>query len=176
MGCPNLCLLVGSARLQQHGNSWEGLLEHLLQTEPHLALRLANATPPVARPLAISRIPYGFVHTPSESDPPGIFRLGDQMGVIPSFTGDGMSIALHSAIVAATCHLAGEDAGTYHRRLRRDIAGQIRRAGALQHAAEAAPDWIVRAARLWPGGLRLAARMTRVSSRALIFPREGLLF
>ena len=171
-GMANLCLLISNARLQEHGNCWEGLLDHLLQTEPHLSVRLANATPLMARPLAIFRVPYGFVHTPGKADPPGVFRLGDQMAVIPSFTGDGMSIALHSAVVAARCHLLGKDAATYHRRLRHDIAGQISRAGVLQRVANSAPNFLVQAARLCPAGVRLAARLTRVPSRAL----EGRVF
>ena len=38
-GKANLCLLVATARLQKAGNTWEGLLEHLVQTEPHLHTR-----------------------------------------------------------------------------------------------------------------------------------------
>jgi len=169
-GLANLCLLVTSTRLQNSGNSWDGLLEDLLQAEPHLRTRLTGAAAPASRPLSIFRVPYGFVHAPSAADPPGIFRLGDQMGVIPSFTGDGMSIALHSAILAATCHLAGDSAAAYHRRLRRDIAGQIARAGALHRVSASAPgrSMLIQAAKLWPAGLRLAAQLTRVPAQALL--------
>ena len=43
--------------------------------------------------LAISPIPYGYLARRIA----GLWRVGDQAAVIPSFTGDGISIALHSA-------------------------------------------------------------------------------
>ena len=165
----NLCLMVARSRLQEVGGHWDGLLEALQRTEPHLRTRLTDAVALAPKPLSIFRVPYGFVHAARADDPPSIFRLGDQMGVIPSFTGDGMSIALHSAVVAASCYLAGVSAAAYHRRIRRDIAGQIGRAGALYRLGGAATiqPALMQLAALWPGGLRLAATTTRVSRRAL---------
>jgi flavin-dependent dehydrogenase len=92
------------------------------------------------------------------------------MGVIPSFTGDGMSIAMHSAMVAASCHLAGATAADYHHRLRRDIYAQIKRATMLRHVAKSAPGraGLMSLAILWPAGMRLAARLTRVPTGALL--------
>ena len=97
------------------------------------------------------------------------------MGVIPSFTGDGMSIALHSAMVAATWHLADTGAAAYHHRLRRDIAGQIARAGALHRISTCAPGrkLLIQAAKLWPAGLRLATELTRVPAQALLPVQAG---
>jgi flavin-dependent dehydrogenase len=165
----NLCLLVERSRLRDAGGRWDGLLDDLRRTAPHLRTRLAGAVPLSPRPLSIFRVPYGFVHAPVAEDPPGIFRLGDQFGVIPSFTGDGMSIALHSAAVAASCYLAGASAAAYHRRIRHDIAGQIGRAGALYRLGSAAAiqPILMQLAALWPGGLRVAATTTRVSRRAV---------
>lgn len=51
------------------------------------------------KPLAVFGIPYGFVHKDSNTTP-GLYRLGDQIAVIPSFSGDGMAIALHTATFA----------------------------------------------------------------------------
>ena len=136
-GMANLCLLVERARLHDAGGDWDGLLDDLRRTEPHLRKRLAGAAAVTQRPLSIFRVPYGFLHKPGGADPPGVYRLGDQMGVIPSFTGDGMSIALHSAAVAVTVFLAGGSAAAYHCRIRQDIAGQIGRAGALYRPGSA---------------------------------------
>jgi flavin-dependent dehydrogenase len=162
-GLANLCLLVADTRLAAAGGTWEGLLADLMQAEPHLRARLSGASP-AYRPLSIYRVPYGFVHRPTAADPPGLFRLGDQMAVIPSFTGDGMSIALHSAVVAATSHLAGISAAVYHRRIGRDLRRQIGRATLLSRAADTAfgRAGALRLAALWPAGVRLAARLTRV--------------
>ena len=168
-GMANLCLLVGRERLRRAGGTWAALLDDLRRAEPHLDARLDGASPLAERPVSISRVPYGFVHAPSADDAPGVFRLGDQVGVIPSFTGDGMSIALHSAAVAAGAYLGGFDAAEYHRRIRRDIAGQIGRAGAMYQLARGALGQasLMRLAGVWPSGLGWAAALTRVSPRAL---------
>jgi flavin-dependent dehydrogenase len=44
---------------------------------------------------AVGHIPYGFLRTPNNHDE--VYFLGDQRMVIPSFTGDGMAIALSTA-------------------------------------------------------------------------------
>ena len=100
-GAANLCLLVDRARLRDAGGTWDGLIADLRRREPHLAIRLDGAAAMSERPVSIYRVPFGFVHEPGSDHPDGVFRLGDQMGVIASFTGDGMSIALHSAADAA---------------------------------------------------------------------------
>jgi flavin-dependent dehydrogenase len=172
-GRTNLCLLIDKSRMQRVGGNWEGLLEDLRQDSPHLCARLRGAVPALSRPLSIFRVPYGFLHRPAPDGSTlarqGIFRLGDQMGVVPSFAGDGMAIALHSAAVATEVYLSGGGADLYHRRMRRDIAGQIRRAGALYRVGRSGPgqEILMRLAALWPYGLRLAAAMTRVPDSAL---------
>ena len=130
---------------------------------PHVARRLEAATPHLARPVAIFRVPYGFVHRPAPEDLPGVERLGDQMGVIPSFSGDGMAIALHTAFAAA----ALDDAARYHARMRADLRGQIARAMALHRAGQSIPAVVATAARAWPGALAWVARLTRVAPHRL---------
>jgi 2-polyprenyl-6-methoxyphenol hydroxylase-like FAD-dependent oxidoreductase len=168
-GVANLCLLVERTRLRDAGGDWDGLLDDLRRKEPHMQKRLAGAAAMTKRPLSIFRVPYGFVHKPADDDPPGVYRLGDQMGVIPSFTGDGMSIALHSAAVAAAVFLSGGSAAHYHRRIRQDIAGQIGRAGALYRLGSAPflQPALMQLASFWPSGLRLAASVTRVPRLAV---------
>ena len=161
-GRANLCLLLHRDHFQAAGREWPGVVAHITQDCPHLAARLAGAVPLLDRPLAISGVPYGYVHpTPA----PGLFRLGDQMGVIPSFCGDGVSIALHTAFAAAA---AGPDAALYHRQVQPQLTAPIRRAGQLFGVAQAAPAWVTAAARLWPGALRTIARLTRLSPNAVV--------
>ena len=93
----NLCLLIRRERFAAAGSSWPGLQDALERKAPHLGRRLAGSVPLLERPLSIFRVPYGYVHRPASGDVPSLFRLGDQAGVIPSFSGDGMSIALHTA-------------------------------------------------------------------------------
>jgi flavin-dependent dehydrogenase len=168
-GRANLCLLTERGHLQRSGGNWEGLL-HALQTRiPHLQRRLQGATALLDRPLSIFRVPYGFVHTPSSVDPLGVYRLGDQVGVIASFSGDGMSIALHSAALASHAYLNGKSAQEYHRHIRRDIKRQIRRADAMYRVGRWAPAQrlLMHIARAWPRGLQLAAAATRVPAQAV---------
>ena len=163
-GLANLCLLVRRSAYRAAGGGWEEFLAALLCDTPHLRARLAGATPQLDRPLAVARLPYGFVHRPAEDDPPGLFRLGDQAGIIEPFAGDGISIALHSAHVAVAAHLERQDAREYHRRLRQDIAGPIRRARLLSAAARRPIGGaaLIAAAAVCPALLRGLASWTRL--------------
>lgn len=169
-GRANLCLLVDRAQYQRSGSTWDALLNDLMRESAHLRQRLEHATPLLDRPLAIYRVPYGFVHSPALDDPPNVYRLGDQAAVIPSFSGDGMAIALHSAALAAKSHLHGGGARDYHRRIRADVAPQVARATALYRFARSAPgqSMLIPIARAWPRGIQLAAAFTRVPQRALM--------
>lgn len=165
-GAANLCLLLERTAFAACGESWAGVQAMLEATSPHLATRLRGSRTLLDRPIAIARVPYGFVHAKCASDMRTVFRLGDQAAVIPSFSGDGMSMALHSAFRAADALGAGmSDASTadaYHRRIRRDVAGQVGRAWTIYRLGMAAPGAMTRGARLWPGAMRWAARMTRL--------------
>ena len=166
-GIANLCLLMRRDRFTAAGADWPGVQEYLERAAPHLRQRLAGALPLLDRPLAIFRVPYGYVHHPAPADPQGLFRLGDQVAVIPSFSGDGVSIALHTAFAAVRAHGAASPAA-YHQAMRRDLSGQIARASHLLRAGRLAPGLAVQAARLWPGALRWIATMTRVPPGALL--------
>ncbi|HEY8381774.1 MAG TPA: FAD-dependent monooxygenase [Microvirga sp.] len=174
-GQANLCLLVRQSAYEAVGRSFEALLARLMAECPELARRLADATPLLDKPLAIAQVPYGFVYAPEPGAPEGLFRLGDQMGVIPSFSGDGMSIALHTARLAAGTYLRrGNAAGRYHAEARRDIERQIRLASNL-YAVSRSPlgqQALVLACRTVPAALRLMAAWTRVPDAAL--ERAGL--
>ncbi len=165
-GVANLCLLINRAPFKAAGGAWPGVRQYLERACPHLARRLAGAAEALDRPLSIFRVPYGHVHAPGPADWPGLFRLGDQMGVIPSFCGDGVSIALHSAFAAVAAH-RGSNALAYHAKMRLDIKGQIDRAGWFYRAGRAQPGLAVAAARTWPGALRWIAQLTRVPPWAM---------
>ncbi len=97
-GRVNLCLTVSATRFAALGRSWPGLLAEIALAAPALADALL--APAVhARPLAVAGMPYGHVrrHAPA----PGLVCVGDQAAVIPSFTGDGLAIALLSGRIAA---------------------------------------------------------------------------
>ena len=165
-GLANLCLLIDRGRFKAAGGTWNGVRVYLEQACPYLARRLGGAAEALNGPLSIFRVPYGHLHAPGPADWPGLFRLGDQMGVIPSFCGDGISIALHSAFAAVAAY-RGSNARAYHAQMRRDIKGQIGRAEWFYRAGRAQPGLAVAAARAWPGALRWVARLTRVPPWAM---------
>jgi flavin-dependent dehydrogenase len=169
----NLCFLVSPDRWKRLGGDFAALIADLSAEVPHLAGRLAGAVPLLDKPLAISGVPYGYLHRPTGAEP--AWRLGDQAAVIPSFTGDGMSLALHSARLATTALLTGEGQAAYYRRLAQDMGGAVRRATWLQRASEA-QVWRDRAATLLasvPHLLGLGARMTRMSPAAIRRARQA---
>ncbi|MDE8346106.1 MAG: tryptophan 7-halogenase [Acidocella sp.] len=170
-GLANLCLLVPTALLARVGGKFPALLAHLQSLSPHLAGRLAGATDHLSVPLSIARVPYGFVYRPDAQDPPGLFRLGDQAAVIPSFSGDGMAIALHSAARAAEAVLAGRPAPAYHQQLRADVAAQIKRGMVIQNlcARPLINAVLPGLVRLVPAILPLAASLTRVPAAARLY-------
>ncbi len=160
-GVANLCLLVDRRR---YDADWPALLAALEREDTHLARRLDGARAAWQRPLTIFRVPYGFVHRGTEQ--PGVFRLGDQAAVIPSFCGDGMAIALHSARLAAEAVLAGQDAASYHRAIRRDAGPPVRLAQRAYRwtRSPAVRSLVVAAAGRWPALMRTAAVRTRVAT------------
>jgi flavin-dependent dehydrogenase len=85
---------------------------------------VSGAGPLWGKPLAVSGLPYGFLRT--EATTPNVYPIGDQLAVIPSFSGDGTSLALASGIAAARAVLAGESASAFQRRWIANYRGQFR--------------------------------------------------
>jgi menaquinone-9 beta-reductase len=164
-GVANLCLIIERTQFSALGQRWDAVLDLLRTDCPHLAQRLRGATPSWERPLAMTSIPYGHVETRTE----GLWRLGDQAAVIPSFAGDGMAIALHSARLAARIFLKGGSPEEFQLRLARDVGSQVKRA-ALMSSLLVRPrgQWLAAAAaRHFPRLLVVAARTTRIAPRHL---------
>ena len=126
----NLCFLVEKDIYTECGKTWPGLIFWLTGEAPHLMARLGDAVPLWLRPLTIYNIPYGYIYKPG-TESPGLFRLGDQMAVIPSFAGDGISMALHSGFAAGSAYLSGRKAEDYHRLMHNAFRGPIRNARLL---------------------------------------------
>ena len=166
-GIANLCWVVQQRYLARVGNRWENFLAKMQQDCPHLAMRLAGAEPLLAKPIAVTHIPYGYIRRTTED---GLYCIGDQAAVIPSFTGDGISIALHTARCAVAAYLAAEPAPLFQAKLRSALLAQMRLA---EFAADGLNNSIARAVlpfclRVWPGVMRVTARLTRVAQQAAV--------
>jgi menaquinone-9 beta-reductase len=161
----NLCCAVQQRHLARIGHRWENLLAKMQQDCPHLAMRLQGAEPLLSKPLAIAHIPYGYIRRFTEE---GLYCLGDQAAVIPSFTGDGISIALHSARCAVDAFVANEPAPLFQEKLRGSLLLQMRLA---RVAADGLNNSLARAIlpfglRAWPGVMRMTASLTRIAQHA----------
>jgi flavin-dependent dehydrogenase len=169
----NLCLLVRRDRFAAIGRSWSALLAAIGSETPLLAARLEGAQPEWEKPLTIAGVPYGLVVRPPAPD--GFWRLGDQAAVIPSFSGDGMSIALHSARLAASAYLEGRGPAEFQARLAADVGAQVWRATWLSRIfVQKRPQRrLVAAARLLPAALTLGVALTRVPERRLALAMGG---
>ncbi|MGZ5986168.1 MAG: NAD(P)/FAD-dependent oxidoreductase [Caulobacteraceae bacterium] len=169
-GLANLCLVIGRRRLDG-GSGWNGLLQALLTDCPLLAERLAGGQSLWPKPLAISAIPYGHVAKPGGD----LWRLGDQAAVIPSFAGDGLGIALHSAHAAAAAYLAGETTAAFQRRLAGELGPRVKGAALLSRLIVRpwAQGATVGLTRLRPQLLSAAAAWTRIPEKALQRLRPG---
>ncbi|MGD9545095.1 MAG: NAD(P)/FAD-dependent oxidoreductase [Methylocystis sp.] len=166
----NFCFVISEGRFAEAGGTWDGVLKQFSRESDYVADYLDGAEPLLDRPLAISRIPYGFVHSPSLNDPQGLWRLGDQIAVIPSFTGDGMGMASCSAVLAANMFLEGATSHDFHRRFSRIVRRQMRLSTPLnglffRHSA--GQDAIIWLASLFPSSVRVIASLTRVPEAAI---------
>jgi flavin-dependent dehydrogenase len=161
----NLCLVVRRSTLRRLGG-WQDLLASIHCGNRHLRQILKGAAALWQRPLAISPIPYGYLVRESA----GVWCVGDQAAVIPSFTGDGISIALHSAALAAQMFLAGSSAADYNRILRAQLTRPMTLATSLSRAAVTAAGRAAAIAALTiaPNAMRWVAASTRIPQSSLV--------
>ncbi len=168
-GIANLCCVVQQRYLTTSGNRWENFLDKMQRECPHLAMRLAGAEALLDKPIAITHIPYGYIRRTSED---GLYCIGDQAAVIPSFTGDGISVALHTARCAVGAYVTGEPAPVFQTKLRSGLQAQMRLA---EIAADGMNNSLARAVlpfclRVWPGVMSVTAKLTRVAHNAAVAP------
>jgi flavin-dependent dehydrogenase len=168
-GITNFCCVVKRKYFARAGLRWDALLTKMQEDCPHLAMRLDSAEPLLDKPITITHIPYGYLRRATED---GLYCIGDQAAVIPSFTGDGISIALHTARRAATAYLALQPAPVFQPKLRSALLPQMRLA---ELAADGLNNALARAVlpfclSVWPGAMRVTARLTRVTQPTTLAP------
>lgn len=167
----NLCLIVTKSRFEACRREWGNLIHELKCSTPLLAQRLKSVTYCWPKPLSIFPIPYGFVYQPEQNSPPNLYRLGDQMAVIPSFCGDGIAIALHTAHRAVLSYLReNKSAQFYHQQMRAELLPQIKRATELSKLISS--PWTQTstfiACRLFPQLIQTFAHTTRLDAYSSI--------
>lgn len=159
----NLSFLIRRDIYKACGGHWLGALDWLSRISSLMKQRLANLTPRWCEPLAVSGVPYGYIQSPDNSLP-GLFPLGDQAAVIPSFAGGGIAIALHTASLATYVHASGGDSKTYQRVAYKDLTQPVRDAellaDVLSYRLGRKAAFVC--ARLWPTLLRDVVLRTRI--------------
>jgi len=160
----NLCFVIHRSSVRAIGN-WSELLSTICADVPTMREILRDSTQRWPKPLAISPIPYGCFADVAN----GIWPIGDQAAVIPSFTGDGMSIALHSAGLAAEMYLAGRTPDEYLARLRGHLRSGMRFASTFSRimVTSAGRTLAPYCLSLAPGMMGWIAARTRIPDRVL---------
>ena len=163
-GRANLCLAVRKSRLAEAGGKPASLIAAIGIEVPALGERIAYLDTD-AEFQAIGAVPYGWRTTDEVA---GLFRLGDQAGVIPSLAGEGVGIAVMSGMLAAHALIAGgpDAAPAFQRDLRRRLRRPIGVANAVRALAERPPSaaWLARGMAIAPGLARTIARLTRIDA------------
>lgn len=163
-GSGNLCLAVHKSRLAEAGGRPEALIAAWGTESEALGARL-GAGSAVGAIDAIGNVPYGWSATGDDADG-GLWRLGDQAGVIPSLAGEGMGIAVATSASAVAAWRRGEGSAHWQRAMAAGLRQPMAIAGASWHIAED-PRWNGMAVAMLarsPWLIALLARMTRVSA------------
>jgi flavin-dependent dehydrogenase len=144
------------------GSGWKEQRDYLARQSSRIGDLLVGARPLIERPVAVAAIPYGYLRRQSIAS--NIYPVGDQLAVIPSFTGDGIAIALYSGIAAARAFVAGQPAGTWQRQMVRRLQPQFRLAHGIGRLLEGPLmcGVSIAAARLMPSLVRSVAAATRL--------------
>jgi menaquinone-9 beta-reductase len=161
-GIVSVAWVMDTERLRQVGAGWPAQREHLARQSSWIGDLLAGAKPLFAKPVAVGAIPQGFLR--SEAVAPRVYPVGDQFAVVPSFTGDGMAVALHSGRTAARAVLAGQPAEAWQGELGRELRRQllVARGVGLLLETPATCACAIAVAWLFPSLATSAARATRL--------------
>jgi len=92
-GIMTLCWVMKNRLLKHIGSTWSAQAAFFSGLSTSLCSLLRDAVPLYEKPVAVASIPYGFLRTSLIA--PNVLPIGDQMAVIPSYTGDGQAIAFH---------------------------------------------------------------------------------
>jgi flavin-dependent dehydrogenase len=96
-GITNICGLVHASRLAGHKGRWDSFVETIRAEEPRLETLYSRHEP--AQEHYLSSEPVIFRARSAVEG--GVFMIGDASGVIDPLTGNGMAMAIQSALLAA---------------------------------------------------------------------------
>ena len=164
-GIANLCLVLPASKVAGIGRGWRPLHDFLMQNNPPLGERLETFSALWDKPLAVACPKGGYIYRSRGFEgESSLYPVGDRLGHIPPFTGDGLAIALGSAALVVESLRRGGSAAQYLLTARRGIERAVRLArgiswlatnglgqSILTGASSCSPElirWIFRATRL----------------------------
>jgi flavin-dependent dehydrogenase len=158
-GGANLCAALDPRvpGVAEAARSAAALMAHVAAGSALASRLLAGLRAEAARPMAVARIPYGFLHRGG-----GPFRVGDQAAVIPSFCGDGVAMALLSGLRAAEACRSGDSPALHHARFEATVGGGMRVASLVAGLVRHAPRLMVGGVAWLPALAGGVARRTRL--------------
>lgn len=162
-GTANFCLSIAERRIAALPRQPQALVDTLARECPPMGERLAMARR-IGDWATIARVPYGWR---AETTRTGLFRLGDQAGVVPSIVGDGIAIALASGMMAARSLAEGDTASAYQARFSRRLRTPIGAAEMIRRVAAhpASAGILLRLMRASPALAHSVARFSRIEHR-----------
>lgn len=168
-GLANFCFLIERDRLKRIKPQWDPMASYIAKQNAAISRYLDGAEPQFRQFVTVPKVPYGFIRR--ERPDAGVYCVGDQMAVIPSLTGDGMTIALRTGLAAAVV-VSGATPGElasattavdYQKAARSGLRGQIDTAYVL-HRLFKRPrltDWAAYAVNTFPVALDYLFNSTR---------------
>jgi len=123
-GIATICWVIERDRMLDSASAgWPRHTNFLSERSSFFGALLSDATPLWDKPVAIAAIPYGYLREAVVSDV--VYPMGDQLVVIPSYTGGCTSLALHTGLSAARAVLDDRSAGEFQKRTIAKLRPQI---------------------------------------------------
>lgn len=123
-GIATICWVIERDRLLDSASAgWPTHAAFLSERSSFFATLLSEATALWEKPVAIAAIPYGYLREEVISDV--VYPMGDQLVVIPSYTGGGTSLALHTGLTAARAVLNDRSASEFQKQTIATLKPQI---------------------------------------------------
>ncbi|HYH10013.1 MAG TPA: NAD(P)/FAD-dependent oxidoreductase [Thermoanaerobaculia bacterium] len=157
----NICGLVHASRLAGHKGRWDAFIDTIRAEEPHLDALYAAHAP--AQEGYLSSEPVIFRARSAVEG--GVFMIGDASGVLDPLTGNGMAMAIQSALLAAPYVVGALETPLHRTQIENDYRDAHRRFFAPRIT------WSRRAALLLSRPRLLDAALTAIRT-----PRAGELF
>ena len=160
----SLAWIMQSEQAKLLGNNWKLHQDFLSKQSDLVGDLLVDSKTSWEKPLAVAGLQFGFMRKTLIGE--RVYPVGRQIAIIPSFTGDGLAVALATGIYAARATINGEPASEYQNQMRKVLRRQFMWAKAVHPMFLG--SWRRTAglalAKSLPGVVRIVTNATRLHS------------